>query len=179
MHLEVSISILDPFSDEDVLMLYNFIQANYHNSEVFYLDYTYDLFEFFIRKIGKCIPLLLRVSDPLGCTRDPLGCILGTVRNVVCNGKEFRCLDIDFLCVKKEQRNLRLTEKLMVKIQEEGLKIGCHLAFFTISKEIDIFKRGDLSGSGGTICHKKAFHYPTFSSSGESIYRWPWYIFTL
>jgi hypothetical protein len=162
--MDIEFSILDPFSDEDVLLLYNFIQTNYHNSDFFYLDYTLDLFQFFIRKIGECIPLLLSERG----SKMPIGCIVGSVRNVVCNGKEFRCLDIDFLCVKKEMRNLRLTEKLIAKLHKEGLKIGCNLAFFTISKEIDIFKtrtsEGNLIGSGGIVCHKKAFHYPILQS---------------
>lgn len=144
--MDLQFRISDPLSDIEIDTLYNFINLHYRNDDLFHLQYSIDLFKFFLRNIGTCIPLLLYEKSSL------IGCVIGTVRKVILKAKEYRCLDIDFLCIKKERRNLRLTEKLIYKMQEEGLKSGCNMAFFTINKEINLFKQN-------IVCHKRAFHY--------------------
>lgn len=90
-----------------------------------------------------------------------IGCIIGCIRTVVINQQEYNCIDIDFLCIDKNHRNLKLTSFLVDLIRIESVKNNCTIGICTMSNPIHKYNNFH-------ICCKNIYHYPVLQNVKNS-----------
>jgi hypothetical protein len=121
---------IDIENSQELGVLFSFITDHYRSIDNFYLSYSYKLFEFFVKGIDQCIPIMLYSNRVI------IGCIIGTIRFLSINSSEVKSVDVDFLCVNKYYRGQNLAPILIELLQKEFEKYHVSVAICTIADTI-------------------------------------------
>lgn len=144
IQLEYSI-IINPSSEERDIML-NFINKNYRSkNENLTLNYSKELLDYYIREDTLCILFYPKKLDKehLIIGDKLIGLIMGQKNNVYVRDfmcfKNYSCIDVDFLCLKEQFRNMHVSSymiNIITKVCIERNNIGT--AIYTVNKKLRV-----------------------------------------
>lgn len=127
---------IDPYSDTDINDVYEFLSRNYVEdcTSEFRLSYSKSFLKWYMRCPNYTKNTYLAIVD-----RDNrfIGFITGIPTTICLRNKEFQTNIANFLCIRKEMRDLNLAPILIYKLTEEITKHYKYThAIYTLSKTI-------------------------------------------
>ena len=146
IQLDYSILNIDDLSDEQLNNMIEFINNNYiiSDNDEFRLIYTLDLLKFYCRDT-----IILEFYPKDSDSKRVVGYIMGKRVNISLYNKDFKCLDVNFLCVIPTLRNLGLSSYMINSLTKESIdKYGIGSAHYTISSRIN----------SPSFCKKQCYH---------------------
>ena len=143
--IKLDYTVYETFNEEVIVETLEFINSNYVGSETSQLIYSKSLLEYFLKDS------LLIHFHAKGKTDKIVGSIIGKKRQLHLFNKTEQVIDVNFLCLIKNLRNLHLAPYLIgVLTKETVLRLKISLACYTIGADIK-------SSSFGS---KKMYHRP-------------------
>lgn len=131
------------FQNDEQNEILEFINENYKTSNTnLMLQYSKELIEYFIGKEHVIIKFYT-ASDKL------VGVIVGALKKIWVDGKVVYCIEVDFLCLVSQLRNIHVSSYMISILSRECIfKYDVGLAFFTVGKDI----------SNNKFCTKNYYH---------------------
>lgn len=125
------------------IKLLEFINANYdYAQDEFKLEYSLSLLKYFVQ--DDCIPLAFYSSGRM------VGFILGAKRQMVINNFEFASIEVNFLCILSQLRDLHLSSYMINVLTKHAVERGIITAIYTVGKDI----------KAPAFCKKRYYHLP-------------------
>jgi glycylpeptide N-tetradecanoyltransferase len=107
----------------DIKLISTFLSDNYVEDQKFRYNYSYEFMKWYLDDDSLNVGFF--ENDEL------IGFICGKKLNILLNNKEELICEIDFLCVKKNNRNNKLCPMLINEIHKQFNNIGIYEAIYT------------------------------------------------
>jgi hypothetical protein len=125
------------------IKLLEFINANYdYEQDEFKLEYSLSLLKYFFQ--DDCIPLAFYSLGRM------VGFILGAKKQMVVNKNEFTSIEVNFLCILGQLRDLHLSSYMINVLTKHALERDIITAIYTVGKDI----------KAPAFCKKRYYHLP-------------------